>query len=166
MEIAKLRAARMLWKHIVQAYGGNEDAQKMFIHARTSTYNKTIYDPYVNMLRTTTEAFSGVVGGADSMHVGAFDEVFRVPNEFSRRIARNQQIILREETHLDAVIDPAGGSWYIESLTAKLCDVVWKNFRLLRMLVAFGRCCNLALPKKLWQPWPRHALLPSLLARM
>ncbi len=130
MEIAKLRAARMLWKHIVQAYGGNEDAQKMFIHARTSTYNKTIYDPYVNMLRTTTEAFSGVIGSADSMHVGAFDEVFRVPNEFSRRIARNQQIILREETHLDAVIDPAGGSWYIESLTAKLCDVVWKNFQI------------------------------------
>lgn len=130
MEIAKLRTARLLWQQLIAAYGGNAESQKMFIHARTSTFNKTTYDPYVNMLRTTTEAFSGVVGGADSMHVGPFDETFRVPDGFSRRIARNQQTILREESHLDAVIDPAGGSWYIESLTAKLADVVWKNFQL------------------------------------
>lgn len=100
MEIAKLRAARMLWSNIVATYGGSTEAQKMTIHARTSAWTKTIYDPYVNMLRSTTEAFSAVIGGADSLHVSAFDEAIRPANEFSRRIARNTQIILQEEAHL------------------------------------------------------------------
>jgi methylmalonyl-CoA mutase len=130
MEIAKLRAARMIWKNIVENYGGNQESQKIYMHVRTSKFNKTKYDPYVNMLRTTTEAFSGVIGGADSLHVGCFDEVLRSPDDFSRRIARNQQLILAEEVHLSKVIDPAGGSWYIEKLTDELAKTVWKNFQI------------------------------------
>ncbi|MFA4136347.1 MULTISPECIES: methylmalonyl-CoA mutase family protein [unclassified Brevibacillus] len=129
MEIAKLRAARMLWSNIVAAYGGSTEAQKMTIHARTSAWTKTIYDPYVNMLRSTTEAFSAVIGGADSLHVSAFDEAIRPANEFSRRIARNTQIILQEEAHLAKVIDPAGGSWYVEWLTDALAKKAWELFQ-------------------------------------
>lgn len=129
MEVAKLRAARMLWAKIVNAFGGSEEAQKMIIHARTSSWNKTAYDPYVNMLRTTTEAFSAVTGGANSMHVGCFDEPVRPPDEFSRRIARNTQIILREECHLTKVIDPAGGSWYVEQLTDSVGRKAWEIFQ-------------------------------------
>jgi methylmalonyl-CoA mutase len=129
MAIAKLRAARALWQRIVAQCGGNEDSQKMHIHARTALWNKTVRDPYVNMLRNTTEACAAVIGGCDSMQVGAFDEVIRPPDEFSRRIARNTQIILREECQLDRVIDPAGGSWLIESLTNQLGRKGWKLFQ-------------------------------------
>lgn len=129
MEVAKLRAARLLWANIISNYGGNEESQKMIIHVRTSSFNKTIYDPYVNMLRTTTEALSGVIGGCDSMHVSPFDESVSLPNEFSRRISRNTQLILKDECNLDAVIDPAGGSFYIESLTNSLADEAWKIFQ-------------------------------------
>ncbi len=130
MEIAKIRTARMLWSKIVKEFGGDDEAAKIYIHAKTSAFNKTKYDPYVNMLRTTTEAFSGVIGGVDSLQVDPFDEGLRQPNSFSRRIARNQQLILNEECHLSHVIDPAGGSWYIESLTSLLADQVWKKFQL------------------------------------
>jgi methylmalonyl-CoA mutase len=129
MEVAKLRAARILWAKAVEAFGGNRESRKMHIHAQTSLWNKTLYDPYLNMLRTTTEAFSGIVGGINSMHVGAFDEVFGLPDEFSRRIARNTQIILKEESHLDRVIDPAGGSWYVENLTNEIAEKAWKLFQ-------------------------------------
>ncbi len=129
MEIAKLRAARLLWAKIVKAFGGSEAAQKMIIHARTSAWNKTTYDPYVNMLRTTTEAFAGVVGGSSSLHVSPFDEPIRPPDFFSRRIARNTQIILQQESHLDRVIDPAGGSWYVENLTDNLGKKAWGVFQ-------------------------------------
>lgn len=128
MEIAKLRAARMLWSNIVTAYGGSMQAQKMTIHARTSAWTKTKYDPYVNMLRATTEAFSAVVGGVDSLHVSAFDEPIRQANDFSRRIARNTQIILEQEAHLAKVLDPAGGSWYVEWLTDALAKKAWELF--------------------------------------
>lgn len=129
MEIAKLRAARLLWANVVKAFGGSETSQKMMIHGRTSLWSKTIHDPYVNMLRTTTEAFSGIVGGCDSLHVGAFDEIMRLPDTFSRRIARNTHIILSEESHVDRVIDPAGGSWYAESLTNSVAEAAWKLFQ-------------------------------------
>lgn len=131
MEIAKLRAARMLWSRIIKEFGGNDESAKMHIHGRTGMYNKTKYDPYVNMLRTTTEAFAGIIGGVDSMHVGCFDEVVREPDAFSRRIARNQHLILAEESRLGYVTDAAGGSWYIEELTQKLAETVWQNFQLL-----------------------------------
>lgn len=129
MEIAKLRAARVIWAQIVQAFGGSADARRMVLHARTSRWNKTAYDPYVNMLRATTEAFSGIAGGSDSLQVGAFDETLRPADEFSRRMARNIQIILREESHLDRVIDPAGGSWYVETLTTELAEKAWALFQ-------------------------------------
>lgn len=129
MEIAKLRAARLVWTNIVQAFGGNEESQKMWIHARTSHFTKTVYDPYVNMLRATTEAFAATVGGVNSLHVSPFDEAIQQADEFSRRIARNTQLILLEESHLGKVIDPAGGSYYVESLTAQLAEEAWKLFQ-------------------------------------
>lgn len=129
MEVAKLRAARLVWAKVVQAFGGNAESQKLIMHARTSAYNKTIYDPYVNMLRTTTEAFSGVLGGCNSMHVAPFDEVKQPPDEFSRRIARNTHIILEQESNLARLVDPAGGSWYIEKLTDEVAREAWKLFQ-------------------------------------
>lgn len=129
MEIAKLRAARMLWAQIVEAFGGSEEAQKMHIHARTSAFTKSVYDPYVNMLRTTTEAFSAVVGGADSMHVGYFDEAIRPADTFSHRIARNNQIMLQRECNLLQPVDPAGGSWYVEKLTSTVAQKAWELFQ-------------------------------------
>lgn len=129
MEIAKLRAARLVWAKVARAFGGNDESQKLIMHVRTSAYNKTVYDPYVNMLRTTTEAFAGVLGGSNSMHVAAFDEIKQPPDEFSRRIARNTHIILDQECNLSKVIDPAGGSWYVESLTDSLAKESWKLFQ-------------------------------------
>ncbi|PIE34994.1 methylmalonyl-CoA mutase [candidate division KSB3 bacterium] len=129
MEIAKLRAARVLWAKIVKAFGGNEASQKMALHARSTLWNKTIHDPYVNMLRATVETFAGVVGGCESLHTGSFDEVVRPSDEFSRRIARNTQIILKEEAHVHEVIDPAGGSWYVEKLTDELARSAWGLFQ-------------------------------------
>jgi len=129
MEIAKLRAARILWAKVVAAFGGREDSQKMQIHARTSSWTKTLYDPNVNMLRSTTEAFSGVLGGCDSMHISPMDEVARVPSDFSRRIARNAHTVLRDEAGLARTIDPAGGSWYVESLTDTVARKAWDLFR-------------------------------------
>ena len=129
LEVAKLRAARMLWAKIIEEFGGNEDSQKINMHARTSSLNQTIFDPYVNMIRTTTETFSAVVGGADSMHSNYFDESFRMTDEFSRRIARNTQIILNEESHLNRIIDPAGGSYYVEKLTDEVAKKTWTLFQ-------------------------------------
>lgn len=126
MEIAKLRAARLIWSNILQAFGVKEENRKMTIHAKTSLFNQTVYDPYVNMLRTTTETFSGIIGGADIIQSNPFDELFGLPDQFSRRIARNTQLILKEESHLDQLIDPAGGSYYIENLTAEITKAAWK----------------------------------------
>lgn len=129
MEIARYRAARMLWAHIVKAYGiPREDAAEMTIHAVTSKWNKALYDPYVNMLRTTTEAMSAIIAGIDSLTVGPFDEVFQKPDDFSERIARNQQLLLKEESYLDQVADPAAGSYFIESLTDSIATEAWKLF--------------------------------------
>lgn len=128
-EIAKFRAARVLWSNIIEAYGGNEESKKILIHGKTTSHNQTIYDPYVNMLRTTTEAFSAVIGGVDSLHTNPFDESFSVPDEFSRRIARNTQIILNEEANLGKLIDPAGGSYYIENLTHELANLAWNEIQ-------------------------------------
>ena len=130
MEIAKLRAARLLWARIVRAFGvEDEDAQRMRIMVRSSRWFQTKYDPYVNMLRTTVEALAGAVGGADAMHTAPFDEIAGEPGPFSRRIARNTQIILQEESHLSQVVDPAGGSYYVESLTDSLARHAWDFFR-------------------------------------
>lgn len=126
MEIAKLRAAKIIWSTVIDAYGGSIESSKMHIHAKTSAFTKTIHDPYVNMLRSTMEAFSAIVGGIDSLHVSAFDEPIKGSDFFSRRIARNTQSILREESFLNKVIDPAGGSWYVEALTSELAEKAWE----------------------------------------
>ncbi len=127
MEVAKLRAARLLWNRILEASGvEDETKRKLWMHGRTSRYTKTFFDPYVNMLRVTTEAFSGITGGVDSLHVGPFDEGLRETDSFSRRIARNVQIVLREEAHLEQITDPAGGSWYVEKLTDQVAQMAWE----------------------------------------
>ena len=124
MEVAKIRTARIIWSTLIDAMGGSAEAQKLFVHAKTSEWNKTVYDPYVNMLRVTTEAFSGVVSSVDSLQVSEFDATIRSAQTFSRRIARNVHIVLKEESHLDHVIDPAGGSYLVEHLTEQLSELV------------------------------------------
>ncbi|EGO61930.1 methylmalonyl-CoA mutase family protein [Acetonema longum] len=133
MELAKIRAARLLWSQAARAFGGKGEECAAVIHGRTSRFTKTGYDPYVNMLRTTTEAFAGVVAGLDSLHVGPFDEAVRPGDEFSRRIARNTQIILQQECGLMQPADPAGGSWYVETLTADLARRAWEIFQQVEM---------------------------------
>jgi len=129
MEIAKIRAARSLWALIVKAYGpSSDDIGKMSIHTETASWNITVYDPYVNMLRTTTESMSSVIAGVDSHIVKPFDSAYERPDEFSERIARNQQLLLKEEAYLDKVADPAAGSYYIENLTSSLMEEAWKLF--------------------------------------
>lgn len=129
MEIAKLRAARLLWAQIVKAYGPECDCSaKMIAHCETNRFNKTIYDPYVNMLRTQTESMSAVLGGAHSITVLPFNAIFEETTEFSERIARNQQALLKEESHLDKIADPSAGSYYIENLTASLANEAWSLF--------------------------------------
>lgn len=129
MEIAKLRAGRLLWSKIVEAYEPEcKCSVKMVVHSETNRYNKTIYDPYVNMLRTQTEAMSAVLGGAHSVTVLPFNAIYEDTTEFSERIARNQQILLKEESHLDKIADPSAGSYYIETLTESLAEEAWKLF--------------------------------------
>lgn len=129
LEIAKFRAARVLWANIVKAYGAKDDSNcKIKVHAVTSAWNQTVYDPYVNMLRDTTEAMSGAIGGVDSMEVLPFDHAFRKPDEFSNRIARNVQSLLLDESHFNKVVDPAAGSYYIEELTDAVAKTSWDLF--------------------------------------
>lgn len=129
MEIARLRAARLLWAKIVEQYQpGGPKSMQMNIHAVTSAWNKSIYDPYVNMLRTTTEAMAAAIGGADSITVIPFDSTYKKPDEFSERIARNQQIILKHESYFNQVADPAAGSYYIENLTHSIAEAAWRLF--------------------------------------
>ena len=129
VNIAKFRAARKLWARVVSLSGGSEDAGKMTIFASTSAFNKTLYDPHVNLLRTTTEAYSAVLAGCDSVAVMPYDQVFGMPDDFSRRIARNIQMVLKEECHGHRVIDPGGGARYLESLTEQLCEKAWAEFQ-------------------------------------
>ena len=129
LQISKLRAIRPIWAQIVEAFGGSTEAQRMHVHARPALFFKTVYDPYVNMLRNTTEIFSGVVGGIESYENEPFDEPIRKGDEFSRRIARNVQIILQEEFGMLSPIDPAGGSWAVERLTKQIKEKIWAEFQ-------------------------------------
>ena len=142
MEIAKFRAARMLWATIVSTYkpeslsycesrGENDEcrcAGRMQIHAETSSYNLTLFDAHVNLLRTQTEAMSAALAGVNSMTVTPFDKTYQTPDEFSERMARNQQLLLKEESHFDKVVDPAAGSYYIENLTVAIAQQAWEIF--------------------------------------
>jgi methylmalonyl-CoA mutase len=130
MEIAKLRAARMLWATIVRQYKPEKAcAAKMMAHAESSRWNMTVYDPYVNMLRGTTEAMSAAIGGVHSMEVLPFDAAYAEAGEFGSRIARNVQLLLKHESHFDNVVDPSGGSYYIENLTQKIAEQAWALFK-------------------------------------
>ena len=143
MEIAKFRAARMMWAQIVKQYNPvcpredctntGEDkscncACKMYVNATTSTYNMTVFDSYVNMLRTQTEAMSAALANVDAIVVTPFDAPYEVPTDFAERIARNQQLLLQEESHFDKIVDVAGGSYFIETLTRSLAEGAWKLF--------------------------------------
>ncbi len=129
-ELAKFRSCRSLWALLVDAYEPKDlKACQAYIHAESSRWNKTVYDPHVNLLRTTTEAMSAVIGGIDSLTIHPFDKNYAEANEFSERLARNQQLLLRDEAYLDKVIDPAAGSYYIENLTDTLTQSAWKLFQ-------------------------------------
>lgn len=134
LEIAKFRAARMLWANIVKetAKANNaticDCAQKMHVHATTSEFNLTVFDAHVNLLRTQTEAMSAAIAGVDSMTVTPFDKTYTTPNDFSERIARNQQLLLKEESHLNRTVDVAAGSYYIEYLTDAIAKQAWELF--------------------------------------
>ena len=129
MEIAKFRAARMLWADIVNEYHpACQCACQMAVHAETSSFNLTLFDAHVNLLRTQTEAMSAAIAGVDSITVTPFDKAYETPNDFSERIARNQQLLLKEESHLNRIVDPAAGSYYIENLTVSIAKQAWDLF--------------------------------------
>ncbi|WP_205502814.1 methylmalonyl-CoA mutase family protein [Rufibacter psychrotolerans] len=129
-EIAKFRAARLLWAKVVEAFGvPGEVAGALRIHASTSRWHQTTLDPHTNLLRHTTEMMSAIIGGVNSVEVEPFDNTFRESNEFSERIARNIPIILKEEAYLDQAIDPAAGSYYLEYLTRQLAVKAWALFQ-------------------------------------
>ena len=129
MEIAKFRAARMLWADIVNEYHpACQCACQMAVHAETSSFNLTLFDAHVNLLRTQTEAMSAAIAGVDSITVTPFDKAYETPNDFSERIARNQQLLLKEESHLNRIADPAAGSYYIENLTVSIAKQAWDLF--------------------------------------
>jgi methylmalonyl-CoA mutase len=130
LEIAKLRAMRVLWAQAARACGASDEAAKICLQVKNGRLNKTQFDPHVNILRGTTEAFAAIVGGADSLHIDAFDAVLGGdPSDLGRRIARNTQVMLREESKLDHVVDLAGGSWAVETLTHQLVTAAWKLFQ-------------------------------------
>ncbi|MFH1845074.1 MAG: acyl-CoA mutase large subunit family protein [bacterium] len=143
MEIAKLRAARLLWSHCIAACGGSAAAQRMNQHVKTSSWSRTVYAPHNNILRGTTEALAAVVGGCDSLHIAPFTQRFGPPDRLALRLARNCQIILREEAHLDRVVDPAGGSWFVETLTDQVARQAWVLFQEIEaaggLLAALGK---------------------------
>ena len=128
-EIAKFRAARLLWAQIVKQYEPKCDcACKMAAHAETSTFNMTVFDAHVNLLRSQTEAMSAAIAGVDSITVQPFDKTYETPDDFSERLARNQQLLLKEESHMDKIVDPAAGSYYIETLTVSIAKQAWDLF--------------------------------------
>jgi len=129
MEIAKFRAGRMLWAEIVKQYNPQCDcACQMIVNAITTEYNMTIFDAHVNLLRSQTETMSAALAGVHSIVVTPFDAAYEKPDDFSERIARNQQLLLKEECHFNIVVDPSAGSYYIETLTESLAKEAWKEF--------------------------------------
>ncbi len=128
MEIAKFRAIRVIWSRVIKEFGGNENSQKVHIHAITSEREHTKLDPYVNVLRSSSQVFSAITGNCDSITVNNFDKEFGLPSDFSRRVARNIQNVIKYESHLDDTIDPAGGSYYIESLTGEIISSSWNEY--------------------------------------
>lgn len=141
MEMAKLRAARWLWARALEAFGiKSGEYTKMEAHVQTSRWNQTVYDPHVNLLRATTEGMSAVIAGVHSLTVTPFDAPFADPNEFSLHLARNAQFLLRDEAYFNRVVDPAGGSYYIETLTYQLTKSAWELFLQVEVKGGFLEC--------------------------
>jgi methylmalonyl-CoA mutase len=140
-QIAKLRAFRMLWAHAAESFGATRTASRTCIATRTSRWNKTIYDPHANILRATTEAMAAVLGGANTVTVAPFDECYRQPDDASRRLARNTQLLLKHEADLGRVADPGGGSYYLEALTDSVAGTAWKLMQEIEAQGSYRKAC-------------------------
>ncbi|HET6243635.1 MAG TPA: methylmalonyl-CoA mutase [Bacteroidia bacterium] len=148
MEIAKMRAARMLWAKIVKQFNPkNEKSMALRTHCQTSGWSLTEQDPYNNVARTCIEALAAAFGGTQSLHTNALDEAIALPSEFSARIARNTQLFLEEETDITKAIDPWGGSFYVESLTNELVDKAWELIQEVEQLGGMAKAIETGLPK-------------------
>ncbi len=150
-EVAKFRAFRPLWARVMAAFGAGATAQAVAVHARTGTWNKTLHDVHVNMLRVTTEACSAVLGGVDSLNISPYNEVCGAPDEIALRIARNVHTLLAEEFHFTDTSDPAGGSWYIEKLTDDFARRAWKLFQEIEALGGYAAALRTGMPQSLVQ---------------
>jgi methylmalonyl-CoA mutase len=149
MEIAKLRAARLLWHRIMTEFGAKKPKSLMLrTHCQTSGVSLTEQDPYNNIIRTTIEAMAAVLGGTQSLHTNSFDEAIALPTDFSARIARNTQLVLAEETGIPNVADPLGGSYYIEALTKELADAAWALIEEVEGLGGMTRAVDSGMPKR------------------
>ncbi len=148
MEVAKLRAARLLWARIMQDFGAKKPSSLMLrTHCQTSGVSLTEKDPYNNVIRTTVEALAAALGGTQSLHTNSLDEAVALPTEFSARIARNTQLVLQEETGITKVVDPLGGSYYVESLTQELADKAWALISEVEALGGMTRAVESGMPK-------------------
>src|SRR5207249_1955076 len=148
MEVAKLRAARTLWARIMTELGAKAEKSKLLrTHCQTSGVSLTEQDPYNNIVRTTIEALAAVLGGTQSLHTNSFDEAIALPSEFAARVARNTQLILAEETGVTKVVDPLGGSYYVEALTASLADAAWKLIEEVEALGGMTKAVESGMPK-------------------
>ncbi|MBB3881043.1 methylmalonyl-CoA mutase [Sphingomonas pseudosanguinis] len=158
MEVAKLRAARVLWHRAMTRLGAQDERSKMLrTHCQTSGVSLTEQDPYNNVIRTTIEAMAAMLGGTQSLHTNALDEAIALPTDFSARIARNTQIVLQEETGMTKVVDPLGGSYYVESLTQSLVDGAWE---LIERIEAEG-----GMAKAVASGWPKAMIEEASAAR-
>ncbi len=142
LQIAKLRAFRLLWARVAESFGA---AIPLTLHTRTSRWNKSIYDAYNNVLRTTTEAMSAAIGGADTIHVEPFDFTFRQPTAASERLAHNVHLVLKHEAYLDRVGDPAAGSYYVETLTDSLAREAWKLMQRIEEMGGFTKAHDMGM---------------------
>ena len=150
MEVSKLRAARTLWHRVMDELGAKDERSKMLrTHCQTSGVSLQEQDPYNNVIRTTIEAMAATLGGTQSLHTNALDEAIALPTEFSARIARNTQIILTEETGITKVVDPLGGSYYVEALTAELVNQAWKIISEVDALGGMTKAVASGMPKRL-----------------
>ena len=148
MEVAKLRAARVLWHRVLQPFAPQKPASSMLrTHCQTSGVSLTEQDPYNNVVRTAIEALAAVLGGTQSLHTNSFDEALGLPTDFSARIARNTQLIIQEETGIPKVVDPLGGSYYIEALTQELVDKAWAIIQEVEELGGMTKAVESGMPK-------------------
>jgi methylmalonyl-CoA mutase len=148
MEIAKLRAARLLWARLLQPFNPQNPASlALRTHCQTSGVSLTEQDPYNNVIRTTIEAMAGVLGGTQSLHTNSFDEALALPTPFSARIARNTQLIIAEESGIPHVVDPLGGSYYVEHLTQSVANAAWELIQEVEAMGGMTKAVEAGMPK-------------------